>query len=57
MVIYYTNRHCPNCDTPTGTPVRFLNYGTVGCGDCEGNGLGGVNQKHKSTRRVCSSEL
>ena len=57
MVIYYTNRHCHNFDAPTGTPVRFLNYGTVGCGDCEGNGLGGVNQKHKLTCRVCSNEL
>ena len=56
MVIYYTNRHCPNFDAPTGTPVRFLNYGTVGCGDCEGNGLEGVNQNHKLTLRVCSNE-
>ena len=56
MVIYYTNRHCPNCDTPTGTPVRFLNYGTVGCGGCEGNGLEGDNQNHKLTCRVCSNE-
>ena len=57
MVIYYPNRHGPNYDTPKGTPVMFLNYCTLGCGGCEGNGLGGVNQKHKSTSRVCNSEL
>ena len=57
MVIYYTNRHCPNCDTSTGTPVSLLNYGTVGCGDCGGSGLEGGNQNQKLTCRVCSNEL
>ena len=56
MVIYYTNRHCHNFDAPTGTPVRFLNYGTVECGDCGGSGLEGGNQNHKLTCRVCSNE-
>ena len=56
MVIYYTNRHCHNFDAPTGTLVRFLNYGTVECGDCGGSGLEGGNQNHKLTCIVCSNE-
>ena len=53
MASYSTGRPCPNCNKPSGMPVRCLNCGTVGCGFCVGNGPGGFNQKWKSNCKVC----